>query len=93
MSCVVCEPYAVQLRPAVDVLVVPDSVRVARYTAQHPMSTVKRLPTFRKILFPSFSWSSNPLLLGLVDGRPSPLGMLDPVYQSTRDNKTEHVDF
>ena len=33
MSCVVCESYAVQLRPAVDVLVVPYSVRVSRYTA------------------------------------------------------------
>ena len=29
MSCVMCESYAVQLRPAVDVLVVPYSVRLA----------------------------------------------------------------
>jgi len=29
MSCVICESYAVQLRPAVDVLVVPCSVRLA----------------------------------------------------------------
>jgi len=28
MSCAVCESYVVQLRPAVDVLVVPYSVRV-----------------------------------------------------------------
>jgi len=28
MSCVVCESYVVQLRPAVDVLVVPYSVRI-----------------------------------------------------------------
>jgi len=28
MSCVVCESYGVQLRPAVDVLVVPYSVRL-----------------------------------------------------------------
>jgi len=32
VSCVVCESYAVQLRPAVDVLVVPYSVRLAIYT-------------------------------------------------------------
>ena len=29
MSCVVCESYGVQVRPAVDVLVVPYSVRLA----------------------------------------------------------------
>jgi len=29
MSCVVCESYGVQLRPAVNVLVVPYSVRLA----------------------------------------------------------------
>jgi len=29
MSCVMCESYGVQLRPAVDVLVVPYSVRLA----------------------------------------------------------------
>jgi len=34
MSCVMCESDAVRLRPAVDVLVVPYSVGVARYTAQ-----------------------------------------------------------
>jgi len=31
MSCVVCEKYGVQLRPAVDVLVVSYSVRLALY--------------------------------------------------------------
>jgi len=30
MSCVMCESYGVQLRPAVDVLVVPYSLRVAQ---------------------------------------------------------------
>ena len=34
MSCVMCESDAVKLRPAVDVLIVPYSVRVARYTAR-----------------------------------------------------------
>ena len=31
MSCVMCESYCVQLRPAVDVLVVPYSVRLGRF--------------------------------------------------------------
>jgi hypothetical protein len=42
---------------------------------------------------PSFSWSSKPPLLGLLDGPPSLLGMLDPVYQSILHNKKEDMDF
>jgi len=39
MSCVMCDSDPVQLRPTVDVLVVPyiRSVRVARYAAQQSM--------------------------------------------------------
>ena len=39
MSCVMYESDGVQLRPVVGVLVVPYSVRVARYTAQQATAT------------------------------------------------------
>jgi len=35
MSCVLCESYAVQMRPAVGVLVVPYSVRLASHSQTH----------------------------------------------------------
>ena len=59
MSCVVCELYIVQLRPAVDVLVVPYSVQLAMhllvcYLSKFIQQTPSGLNSVIQLLF---AWS------------------------------------
>ena len=74
MSCVVCDSDVVQLRPAVDALFAPYSVRVSRYTAQQahrkPASTEQRPTHLLKYLCSNLQGNNKSFLLYRLEQKP-----------------------